>query len=97
MNAQWALHIQTEQGSRELALTRPTVTLGRAPDNDVVLQDALVSGHHARLDVGPGGAPSQTWAPPMAPGSMAIVCHPRPKSLWHPAVPCVSGSARSCS
>ncbi len=55
MNAQWALHIQTEQGSREFALTRPTVTLGRAPDNDVVLQDALVSGHHARLDVGPGG------------------------------------------
>lgn len=55
MNAQWALHIQTEQGSTEFALTRPTVTLGRAPDNDVVLQDALVSGHHARLDVGPGG------------------------------------------
>ncbi|MCU0521631.1 MAG: FHA domain-containing protein, partial [Anaerolineae bacterium] len=55
MDAQWVLRIRAAQGSSEFVPTRPAVTLGRAPDNDVVLQDALVSGHHARLMVGPEG------------------------------------------
>jgi len=36
-------------GRHTVPLTRPTVTLGRSLDNDVILQDARVSRHHAQL------------------------------------------------
>ncbi len=34
---------------------RDSISLGRSPGNDLVLRDAKVSSHHARLDVGPTG------------------------------------------
>ncbi len=39
---------QTGEEPQEVAL-KETTTFGRAPDNDVVLSDARVSRHHARL------------------------------------------------
>jgi predicted component of type VI protein secretion system len=32
-------------------LTEPIVTIGRAPDNGIVVADASVSGHHAQLEL----------------------------------------------
>ncbi len=37
--------------TREYALTKPSVMLGRSPDNDIVLDYPTVSGRHLRLDV----------------------------------------------
>lgn len=37
------------EGRRHVVLTRPVITLGRALDNDVVLDDTRVSRHHAQL------------------------------------------------
>jgi pSer/pThr/pTyr-binding forkhead associated (FHA) protein len=34
---------------QEITLDRPEFTLGRAPDNDLVMADSAVSGHHARI------------------------------------------------
>jgi predicted type IV restriction endonuclease len=34
---------------KEMALSRPQITIGRAPDNDLVLNSSEVSGHHARI------------------------------------------------
>ena len=36
-------------GKRHIALSRPVVTLGRALDNDIVIDDTRVSRHHAQL------------------------------------------------
>jgi hypothetical protein len=44
------------QRGQELLAPRPTATVGRAPDNDVVLLDESVSRHHARIETGPTGA-----------------------------------------
>jgi ABC-type multidrug transport system ATPase subunit/pSer/pThr/pTyr-binding forkhead associated (FHA) protein len=38
-----------------IQLGEPVITIGRAPDNRVVLQHPQISGHHARLDLMPGG------------------------------------------
>ncbi len=40
---------------RRHAIARPVVTIGRAPDNDVVIDDGRVSRHHARLVARGGG------------------------------------------
>jgi pSer/pThr/pTyr-binding forkhead associated (FHA) protein len=34
---------------QEIDITKPTFTIGRKPDNDLVLDDPTVSGHHARI------------------------------------------------
>ena len=34
---------------REIKLDKPAFTLGRKPDNDIVLDNAAVSGHHCRM------------------------------------------------
>lgn len=34
--------------------TQPDMTIGRGPENQLVLSDLQVSRHHARLDIGPG-------------------------------------------
>lgn len=38
------------QGLREVPLDRPAFTIGRKPDNDIVLPLDYVSGHHGRLE-----------------------------------------------
>src|SRR4030042_14917 len=38
----------------EVALEKDTITFGRSPDNDVVVADARVSRHHARLSIQAG-------------------------------------------
>lgn len=43
-------------GADEHPLTRHMVNIGRASDNDVILDDPQVSGHHARLSFVGGGA-----------------------------------------
>ncbi len=43
-------------GVDEHPLTRPVIHLGRAADNDVILDDPQVSGHHARLNLVEGAA-----------------------------------------
>jgi hypothetical protein len=37
------------EGRRHVALTKPVITLGRALDNDIVVDDTRVSRHHAQL------------------------------------------------
>lgn len=44
--------------TNEFALTKPQVTIGRNGDNDIVLDDPLVSGRHALVVVGDGGRAS---------------------------------------
>ncbi len=44
------------QRGQEVLAPRPTATVGRAPDNDVVLLDESVSRRHARIETGPAGA-----------------------------------------
>jgi pSer/pThr/pTyr-binding forkhead associated (FHA) protein len=34
---------------QEIDITKPTFTIGRKPDNDLVLDDPAISGHHARI------------------------------------------------
>lgn len=34
---------------KEIPLDKPRLTIGRRPDNDIVLEDPSVSGHHARI------------------------------------------------
>ena len=40
--------------TNEFELAKPQITIGRTADNDVVLDDPLVSGHHALVIVGEG-------------------------------------------
>ena len=44
------LIIQDEGQLREVPLGERTLTLGRAPDNEIVLTSRFVSGHHARIE-----------------------------------------------
>ena len=44
------LVIQDEGQIREVALAERPLTLGRAPDNDIVLRSRFVSAHHARIE-----------------------------------------------
>ena len=46
--------VQLAQGDF-IAMHGPTLTIGRAPDNQVVLADQQASSHHARLVVEPDG------------------------------------------
>lgn len=43
--------ILKHQGSivKECVVTKPEFTIGRKPDNDLVIEDAAVSGHHAKI------------------------------------------------
>lgn len=44
------LHVSgSDRGEQELLLPGPVVRIGRAADNDVVVPDARISSHHARL------------------------------------------------
>src|SRR6266481_1856807 len=50
--------IEVKEGAGEasdVVLGSGSTTVGRAPDNDVVLHEPSVSRHHARFDVGAGG------------------------------------------
>jgi hypothetical protein len=42
------------EGRRHVTLTKPVITLGRALDNDIVVDDTRVSRHHAQLRVRQG-------------------------------------------
>lgn len=55
MSGEYVLTVQTAQGAQPVSLQKPELTLGRAPDNDIVLPDALASGHHAKLALTPQG------------------------------------------
>jgi ABC transport system ATP-binding/permease protein len=44
------LIVQDEGQTREVVLAERALTLGRAPDNDIVLTSRFVSGHHARIE-----------------------------------------------
>lgn len=37
-------------GSTKFPLAKPVFTIGRAPDNDLYIEDGLVSGHHAVIE-----------------------------------------------
>jgi pSer/pThr/pTyr-binding forkhead associated (FHA) protein len=37
------------EGNRHVSLTKPVVTVGRALDNDVIIEDPRISRHHAQL------------------------------------------------
>src|SRR5436190_23635626 len=46
------LHVKWPNGqTRDFPLDQPSLAVGRAPDNDLVLEDVSVSRHHARLSV----------------------------------------------
>ncbi|MBE9506539.1 MAG: FHA domain-containing protein, partial [Chloroflexi bacterium] len=49
------LQVQVAGLVDEMPVTKGELSLGRASDNDVVLDSPLVSGHHARLRFGAGG------------------------------------------
>lgn len=56
MGGDFILTVQTPQGEpQRIPLSKAEFTLGRLPDNDIVLPDALVSGHHAKLVRTPQG------------------------------------------
>lgn len=40
-----------ERRGESISVTPPRVRLGRAPDNDIVLEDDTITSHHARIDV----------------------------------------------
>lgn len=44
------VHVESASGSSDLELTGRLMTVGRAPDNDVVVSDPLVSATHAALE-----------------------------------------------
>jgi ABC-type multidrug transport system ATPase subunit len=50
MNAVGFLQIRAQGSMREYVLIGRPTTLGRAADNDIVLDDSLVSRHHARIE-----------------------------------------------
>ena len=50
MNPTSILEIQRQNTSREYALTGGPVTIGRADDNTVVLEDVVASRYHARIE-----------------------------------------------
>ena len=43
------------QPQREVTLDRSSLTMGRAPDNDIVLMHGYVSAHHGRFELGGSG------------------------------------------
>jgi ABC transport system ATP-binding/permease protein len=49
------LTVRTPDGSREFPLEKATLTLGRDPDNDIVVPAEAVSRHHAALERRAGG------------------------------------------
>jgi len=59
-----------EQVLKEIPLDKPRLTIGRKPDNDLVIDNPAVSGHHALIfseegvffieDLGASTAPSST-------------------------------------
>jgi pSer/pThr/pTyr-binding forkhead associated (FHA) protein/ABC-type multidrug transport system ATPase subunit len=49
------LQVQVAGLIDEIPVTKPELDLGRANDNDVILESPPVSGHHARLSLGAGG------------------------------------------
>src|SRR5215204_4981477 len=55
MAGQIILAIRRGDERREHPLTAGTVTIGRAPENTVVLDDRDVSAHHARIECVDGG------------------------------------------
>ncbi|NBD36701.1 MAG: FHA domain-containing protein [Chloroflexi bacterium] len=57
MGAQYILQIRTEKDRvYEQPLRDGAISIGRQPDNDVVLDHASVSGHHLRIETAPPGA-----------------------------------------
>lgn len=54
-----AMLVQLVDGvaSTKFPLAKPAFTIGRAPDNDLYIEDALVSGHHAVIEREAGEAP----------------------------------------
>jgi ABC-type multidrug transport system ATPase subunit/pSer/pThr/pTyr-binding forkhead associated (FHA) protein len=49
------LHIITPDETRDVTLQKNILTLGRAPDNDIVIETPVVSSHHAQLKRTAGG------------------------------------------
>ena len=50
INSGPVLHITEPGSTRDVVLGAQPLTLGRAPDNDIVLQSRFVSGRHARIE-----------------------------------------------
>lgn len=44
-----------EARGREVVVDKPSFSIGKAPDNDLVLVDPTVSRHHCELELGPRG------------------------------------------
>jgi ABC transport system ATP-binding/permease protein len=55
VNEQPILHIITPDNTRDINLHKPLITLGRAPDNDIVIDTPVVSSRHAQLKRIPTG------------------------------------------
>jgi pSer/pThr/pTyr-binding forkhead associated (FHA) protein len=49
------LMVSTAEGTKEVWLDRATLTLGRDPTNDIVVEDRVISRRHAELRRTPGG------------------------------------------
>ena len=47
--------------NQELALNKRTITVGRAPENDIVLDLPIVSSRHLRLDIDDTGSIPRVW------------------------------------
>ncbi|MGC9523037.1 MAG: FHA domain-containing protein [Anaerolineae bacterium] len=77
MSEQLVLQIRTAQRSSEFVPTGSEITLGRAPDNDLVLQDPSVSGHHAELVATGDGYRVRDLNSTNVPSSTGSVCRCR--------------------
>jgi ABC-type multidrug transport system ATPase subunit/pSer/pThr/pTyr-binding forkhead associated (FHA) protein len=60
------LEVRTDQGRTEIALKDTVIDIGRDPENDILLDDLVVSAHHLRL---------------MRDGNSFVLMHPHPDRI----------------
>lgn len=69
----WLVALTPPFRGKLYAIKRSGATIGRAPDNDIVLDDETVSRHHARILVEPGIGNPQIYIQDLASANGVLV------------------------